>query len=230
MNHPRGSRREQAFTVTELLLGTGVASVLLVICLTGLVGLQKFQAVCLARSGLRTEIIRLFDAIELDLHLAKTVTAAASGGESIFPVILSVPQRYSAYAPTGKTSGEPARTATRIQPAFNTGTSKLNFGTNITIRYETAPNGTMAQDIKRTVIWTEAGVGRSASRVIATIPKNATIRFRSSTSTSAIPSPITASDIAIVAKVNSPLSSTRSADAVPTAMESTIYLRRKAIK
>jgi prepilin-type N-terminal cleavage/methylation domain-containing protein len=221
---------DRGFTLTELLVATAVFSVVMTICLAGFVALQRFQSVCLARSGLRTEIIRLFDSLEMDLRAARMVSAPVSGNENVLPLTLTIPQRYTAYETTGNLSGDPARTATRVQPTVNTTTGKVEFSADITVRYEAVAKGTTASDIKRTVTWVQSGAQQTASRVVATVPKTATVRFRSSGSTSASPSPVAASDIALIAKVTSPLSTARSASAAPTTMESTILLRRKLMK
>ena len=222
------NRGRSGFTLVELIVGTGISGVLMAVCLTSFIALQKFQAVCLARSGLRTEMIRMFDTMEVDLRSAKSVTAGVSGSENVFPLVVTVPQRYTAYATTNAMAGEPGRSASRIVPTVSNG--KLTVPNDITVSYDSVANGTTAQDIRRTVNWTESGVAKTATRVIATVPSAATIRFRSSNSTSASPSPITSADIAIVAKVDSPLSSKRIATATPTTMETTIFLRRKALK
>ncbi len=227
---PKVWKARGGFTVTELMVSTAVTSVLMAICLAGSVALQKFQAVCLARSGARAEVIRMFDSLELDLRNATAVTAAVSGSENVLPLTLTVPQRYSAYTATGDQSGDPTAAASRIQPTVNATSGKVGVSSNTTVRYTFVANGATAQDVMRTVTWTEGGVAQTASRVISTVPSTATVRFRSSDSTSASPSPIPTGATSLVAKVNAPLASARSANAVPTTLESTIFLRRKSIK
>jgi prepilin-type N-terminal cleavage/methylation domain-containing protein len=220
----------QGFTLVEMLLSSAVSGVVLLMCFAGYVGISRMQTSSVARSNLRTEVVRLFDSLEMDMRDAKTVSAITSGSTSVLPLTLTMPQRYSSYETSADLSGDPGRSASRLQPTVSTTTGKLTFSNNITVVYAAVANGTGAQNINRTVTWTEGGVQKSAARSVCTIPSTTTVQFRGSSSTSASPSPVTGTDIAVVAKVSAPLSGARSATAAPTTMEGTIYLRQKPLK
>jgi hypothetical protein len=175
-------------------------------------------------------VVRVFDAMAIDLHQATSVTAATSGSANTFPLTLVVPQRYTNYENTGALAGEPSRTASRLSPLVSNVTGKLTASGTITIRYDAVANGTTAKDIQRTVTWTSSSGQRSASRVISTLPKDTTYLFRSGTSTSASPAPIKATDVSIVAQISAPFSTTSRGTTTPTVMEAPFFLRGKTLR
>ncbi len=222
--------RSAAYTITEMLIATGVFGVIAVICLTCFSRLQRFHALALARSGIRTEVVRLSNAMEVDLRSARALTCAVSGSENVLPLTLTVPQRYVSFETSSAMAGDPGRSTTRIQPTVNTTSGKLTISNDVTVSYATVANGTTAQDIQRTMTWTESGVQKTATRTIATLPSTAIVRFRSGASSSSSPAPIATTDISLVARFNAPLALAQVTGTASVAMESTIFLRRKSLK
>jgi type II secretory pathway component PulJ len=222
-------RATRGFTLAEVTVGSTVSGVIAATCFISYLAIHRLQTATLARSEVRANVIRIFDFLETDLHNAKTVAGTTSGSQSVFPLTLSVPQRYSTFVSSGPFAGDPGRSATRIAPTLNATTGKIVNSSSVTVLYESVAK-TGSQDIKRTVTWTEAGIQKTSSRIIATVPANTTLTFRSGTSTSASPAPIKSTDYSMVAQLSAPFVAFGKGSTSPTTMESTIFLRQKSLK
>src|SRR5678816_196738 len=88
-------RAAGAFTLAELLVAAGITGLIGSICMVSFVAIQRCYELSMARSGVRTNVVRILDAMEIDLRNAASITAAVSGAENVLPLTLSIPQRYS---------------------------------------------------------------------------------------------------------------------------------------
>jgi hypothetical protein len=223
----RGSR---GFTISELAVAGGISGMIAVVCMVSYMALQKVQSASLARSEMRSNVIRVFDFVEADLRNATAVSGTTSGNYTVLPITITTPQRYTSFEASGPMGGDPGKSAARIAPTVNTTNGKLTVSSSITITYSSAPQGTASLDLIRSVIWTENGAAKRASRTIATLPKDSTLRFRSGTSTSASPAPIKSNDYSISASLSAPFAKATNGTGAPTSLETLIFLRRKSIK
>jgi hypothetical protein len=157
---------------------------------------------------------------------ATSLTAAVSGADNVFPLTITLPQRYSDYETAGPLAGDPGRSATRLAPTFDTKTGKLVFSKSVTVSYSLVKSQAATQDLVRTVSWTSlAGAKRSAQRVIATIPTTTTITFRDPSG-----SLLTGTSLAIAAKISAQSNSKIGRSSAPLVLSSTVFLRTKALK
>jgi hypothetical protein len=223
-----GRRATAAFTLAELAVGAGVTGVIATVCYVSYMALQRVQSACLARSDMRSNVLRIFDSLETDLRNATALTATTVGNRSELPLTITAPQRYTSYETGGPFAGDPSRIAARIAPTVVSTNGKIAVGANITIAYEWVVKASGSQDLKRTVTWMESGTQKSGARVIASVPAASTLQFRSGTSS--ISAPIKATDASIVAALNAPFTAAQSGTGSPTTRESTIFLRRKSLK
>jgi hypothetical protein len=218
--------RSAAFTLGELLVAAGVAGVIAAVCMTSFVAFQRCYELSMARSGVRTNVVRLFDALEIDLRNATTVTANVSGSVNVLPLTLSIPQRYSDYEPAAAMAGDPSRTGTRLEPEFDPKTGKLGFPRAITVTYALVDAGTATKNLTREVRWTPlSGPAKTATRVIATVPADTAITFQNPSG-----GLLTTEDLALVARVSARSNSKAGRSSAPIAAVSTIYLRTKSIR
>jgi hypothetical protein len=219
-------RAAGAFTLAELLVAAGITGLIGSICMVSFVAIQRCYELSMARSGVRTNVVRILDAMEVDLRNASSLTAAVSGGENVLPLTLTIPQRYSDYEPAASMAGDPGRAATRLLPTFDVKTAKLQFPEPITVTFSMAAAGATAKDLTRAVTWTApGGAKQTASRVIATVPADTKITFGNATG-----GLLTANDLSIVAKVSAQSNSKAGRTSAPIAAASTIFLRTKSLK
>jgi hypothetical protein len=219
-------RSTGGFTLVEFLMAAGITGVIAGACMLAFVAFQKCYELSMARSGVRQNIVRLFDALEIDLRNATAVVAAVSGSNNVLPLTLTLPQRYSDYETAGPLAGDPGRDATRLPPTFDTKTGKLGFSKSITVTYSLAPNQPSTQNVIRAVSWTSlAGAKRSAQRVIATVPTTTTVAFRDRSGVL-----LNGTSLAIAANVSAQSNSRIGRSAAPLVLASTVFLRTKALK
>lgn len=221
-------RRDElaAFTLAELLVAAGVTGVVAAVCMTSFVAFQRCYELSMARSGVRANVVRIFDALEIDLRNAATVTANVSGAMNVLPLTVSIPQRYSDYEPAAAMAGDPSRIATRLEPEFDPKTGKLGFPRSIVVTYALVDAGTATKNLTREVRWTPlSGPAQTATRVIATVPADTAITFQDPSG-----GLLSADDLALVARVSAQSNSKAGRSSAPIASVSTIYLRTKSIQ
>lgn len=222
----RRQNKRVAFTLAEMLVAAGITGVVAGVCMTSFVAFQRCYELSMARSGVRSNVVRLFDALEIDLRNATALSAGVSGTNNVLPLTITVPQRYSDYETEGSFAGDPGREATRILPTVDTKSGKLSFTRAITITYALVANDATTRNFTRTVSWTPlAGSAKTASRVIATVPLDTTITFKSPTG-----SLLGATDLALVATVSAQSNSKAGRTSAPIGAAGTVFLRTKSIK
>ena len=216
----------RAFTLPEVLVAIGISGIIAATCMVTFVAIQRCYELSMARSGVRTNVVRMLDAMEIDLRNAESLTAAASSGKNVLPLTITIPQRYSEYEPAASMAGDPGRSATRVQPTFDPNTGKLKFPRSMTVTYAMEPASNATQNLTRAVEWTAAsGVTQKATRVIATVPTQTTVTFQDPTG-----GLLTADDVALVARVSAQSNSKLGRTSAPIAAVSTIFLRTKSLQ
>jgi hypothetical protein len=188
---------------------------------------QRCYELSMARSGVRSNVARFFDALEIDLRNATALTAAVSGAKNVLPLTITVPQRYSDYEASGSMAGDPGRTATRVEPTYDVKKKSLTLPQSVTVTYALAANDASTRNLLRTITWTPSGGGASktASRIIATVPLDTTITFNSTTG-----GLLASSDLALVATISAQSNSKVGRTSAPIGAAGTVFLRTKAIK
>lgn len=219
-------RRRAAFTLAEVLVAVGISGLIASACMVAFVAFQRCYELSMARSGVRSNVLRALDAMEIDLRNASAVSAGVSGTSNVLPLIITIPQRYSDFETTVAMAGDPSRVAKRVQPTFDPKTGKLTFANNVTVTYALVDGIAGARNLTRTATWTSpTGVNQTASRVIATMPTDTTITFHSPTG-----GLMTADDLALVASISAQSNSKIGRSSAPIASKSTIFLRTKSLQ
>jgi prepilin-type N-terminal cleavage/methylation domain-containing protein len=217
-------RRRRGFTLIELLVGMGVAAVISSACLVAFSAIQKCYQLSMARSGVRMNVVRVLDSVQMDLRNASAVTASVAGTYNVFPLTMTMPQRYTEYEPSGDLAGDPGRMASRLTPQYDRTTGKLAVARNITVTYTSRQDTATTLTVSRQVQWVGAdGRAKSATRAVATLPKDTVIRFRNNTG-----GLLATTDKALIAQVSVPVTNRGRATA-PIELQGTVYLRGKAL-
>ena len=120
-------------TLVEIMVALAILGIVLSMCYGSSVALQRGFAATTSWADARTNQLRVLDSLAVDLRnaTATSFTTSADGLTNTLPLTLTIPMRYSAYETTGPLAGDPARSATVVNPGVNTTTRSV---CNIAIR------------------------------------------------------------------------------------------------
>ena len=181
-------------TLVELMIALGIVGVVLLVCYSSSIALQRGFGYTSAWTEARMNQARVLDSLAVDLRNA---TKIAPFPPSALPITLTIPNRYTAYRSTGPAAGDPAQTANAVPaPIPSPGTIVSRTGSNIKydstntidVEYALSPDG-----IKITRKITR-GTASGAFRDVAIFPNGATVTFRASGPTTVITSIRTSPD------------------------------------
>ena len=222
--HVHGKRR--GFTIAEFLVSAGIAGVVTGACMMAFMAFQRCYELSMARSGVRNNVARFFDALEIDLRNATALAAGVNGTTNVLPLTITIPQRYTDYEASGSMAGDPGRAAARIEPTYDTKTRSLVLPKSVTVTYAFAANDASTRNLVRTITWTPpAGGTKTAARIIATVPLDTTITFRNTTG-----GLLASTDLALVATISAQSNSKIGRTSAPIGAAGTVFLRAKATK
>jgi prepilin-type N-terminal cleavage/methylation domain-containing protein len=150
-------------TLPEIMVALAILGIVLSMCYGSSVALQRGFAATTSWSDARTNQVRVLDSLAVDLRnaIATSFTTSADGLTNTLPLTLTIPMRYSAYETTGPLAGDPARSATVVNPGVNTTTrSGMQYSDTVSVTYRYGGSGT-----KRTIVRLQ--VDNNASREVS---------------------------------------------------------------
>jgi prepilin-type N-terminal cleavage/methylation domain-containing protein len=150
-------------TLVEIMVALAILGIVLSMCYGSSVALQRGFAATTSWSDARTNQVRVLDSLAVDLRnaIATSFTTSADGLTNTLPLTLTIPMRYSAYETTGPLAGDPARSATVVNPGVNTTTrSGMQYSDTVRVTYRYGGSGT-----KRTIVRQQ--VDNNASREVS---------------------------------------------------------------
>jgi prepilin-type N-terminal cleavage/methylation domain-containing protein len=150
-------------TLPEILIALAILGIVLSMCYGSSVALQRGFAATTSWADARTNQLRVLDSLAVDLRnaIATSFTTSADGLTNTLPLTLTIPMRYSAYETTGPLAGDPARSATVVNPGVNTTTrSGMQYSDTVSVTYRYGGSGT-----KRTIVRQQ--VDNNASREVS---------------------------------------------------------------
>jgi prepilin-type N-terminal cleavage/methylation domain-containing protein len=150
-------------TLPEIMVALAILGIVLSMCYGSSVALQRGFAATTSWSDARTNQVRVLDSLAVDLRnaTATSFTTSADGLTNTLPLTLTIPMRYSAYETTGPLAGDPARSATVVNPGVNTTTrSGMQYSDTVSVTYRYGGSGT-----KRTIVRQQ--VDNNASREVS---------------------------------------------------------------
>ena len=137
-------------TLAEIMVALAILGIVLSMCYGSSVALQRGFAATTSWADARTNQLRVLDSLAVDLRnaIATSFTTSADGLTNTLPLTLTIPMRYSAYETTGPLAGDPARSATVVNPGVNTTTrSGMQYSDTVRVTYRYGGSGT-----KRTIV------------------------------------------------------------------------------
>jgi prepilin-type N-terminal cleavage/methylation domain-containing protein len=137
-------------TLVEIMVALAILGIVLSMCYGSSVALQRGFAATTSWADARTNQLRVLDSLAVDLRnaIATSFTTSADGLTNTLPLTLTIPMRYSAYETTGPLAGDPARSATVVNPGVNTTTrSGMQYSDTVRVTYRYGGSGT-----KRTIV------------------------------------------------------------------------------
>ena len=137
-------------TLPEIMIALAILGIVLSMCYGSSVALQRGFASTTSWTDARTNQLRVLDSLAVDLRnaTATSFTTSADGLTNTLPLTLTIPMRYSAYETTGPLAGDPARSATVVNPGVNTTTrSGMQYSDTVRVTYRYGGSGT-----KRTIV------------------------------------------------------------------------------
>ena len=137
-------------TLVEIMVALAILAIVLSMCYGSSVALQRGFASTTSWTDARTNQLRVLDSLAVDLRnaIATSFTTSADGLTNTLPLTLTIPMRYSAYETTGPLAGDPARSATVVNPGVNTTTrSGMQYSDTVRVTYRYGGSGT-----KRTIV------------------------------------------------------------------------------
>jgi hypothetical protein len=186
-------------TLVELMIALGIVGVVLLVCYSSSIALQRGFIYTSAWTEARINQARVLDSLAVDLRDATKIDpfppSTSLATPAPLPITMTIPNRYTAYRSTGPAAGDPAQTADPV-PAPTPGIINSRTGSNIKydstntidVEYALSPDGTrITRKITR-------GTASGASRDVAIFPNQATVTFRASGPTTAITSITTSPD------------------------------------
>lgn len=150
-------------TLPEIMVALAILGIVLSMCYGSSVALQRGFAATTSWSDARTNQVRVLDSLAVDLRnaIATSFTTSADGLTNTLPLTLTIPMRYSAYETTGPLAGDPARSATVVNPGVNTTTrSGMQYSDTVRVTYRYGGSGT-----KRTIVRQQ--IDNNASREVS---------------------------------------------------------------
>lgn len=150
-------------TLPEIMVALAILGIVLSMCYGSSVALQRGFAATTSWSDARTNQVRVLDSLAVDLRnaTATSFTTSTDGLTNTLPLTLTIPMRYSAYETTGPLAGDPARSATVVNPGVNTTTrSGMQYSDTVSVTYRYGGSGT-----KRTIVRQQ--VDNNASREVS---------------------------------------------------------------
>jgi prepilin-type N-terminal cleavage/methylation domain-containing protein len=150
-------------TLVEIMVALAILGIVLSMCYGSSVALQRGFAATTSWADARTNQLRVLDSLAVDLRnaTATSFTTSADGLTNTLPLTLTIPMRYSAYETTGPLAGDPARSATVVNPGVNTTTrSGMQYSDTVSVTYRYGGSGT-----KRTIVRLQ--VDNNASREVS---------------------------------------------------------------
>ena len=150
-------------TLVEIMVALAILGIVLSMCYGSSVALQRGFASTTSWTDARTNQLRVLDSLAVDLRnaIATSFTTSADGLTNTLPLTLTIPMRYSAYETTGPLAGDPARSATVVNPGVNTTTrSGMQYSDTVRVTYSYGGSGT-----KRTIVRQQ--IDNNASREVS---------------------------------------------------------------
>jgi prepilin-type N-terminal cleavage/methylation domain-containing protein len=150
-------------TLVEIMVALAILGIVLSMCYGSSVALQRGFAATTSWADARTNQVRVLDSLAVDLRnaTATSFTTSADGLTNTLPLTLTIPMRYSAYETTGPLAGDPARSATVVNPGVNTTTrSGMQYSDTVSVKYYYGGSGT-----KRTIVRLQ--IDNNASREVS---------------------------------------------------------------
>ena len=150
-------------TLVEIMVALAILGIVLSMCYGSSVALQRGFAATTSWADARTNQLRVLDSLAVDLRnaTATSFTTSADGLTNTLPLTLTIPMRYSAYETTGPLAGDPARSATVVNPGVNTTTrSGMQYSDTVRVKYYYGGSGT-----KRTIVRLQ--IDNNASREVS---------------------------------------------------------------
>ena len=150
-------------TLVEIMVALAILGIVLSMCYGSSVALQRGFAATTSWADARTNQLRVLDSLAVDLRnaTATSFTTSADGLTNTLPLTLTIPMRYSAYETTGPLAGDPARSATVVNPGVNTTTrSGMQYSDTVSVTYRYGGSGT-----KRTIVRQQ--IDNDASREVS---------------------------------------------------------------
>ena len=150
-------------TLVEIMVALAILGIVLSMCYGSSVALQRGFAATTSWADARTNQLRVLDSLAVDLRnaTATSFTTSADGLTNTLPLTLTIPMRYSAYETTGPLAGDPARSATVVNPGVNTTTrSGMQYSDTVSVTYYYGGSGT-----KRTIVRHQ--IDNNASREVS---------------------------------------------------------------
>ena len=150
-------------TLVEIMVALAILGIVLSMCYGSSVALQRGFAATTSWADARTNQVRVLDSLAVDLRnaTATSFTTSADGLTNTLPLTLTIPMRYSAYETTGPLAGDPARSATVVNPGVNTTTrSGMQYSDTVSVTYIYGGSGT-----KRTIVRQQ--IDNNASREVS---------------------------------------------------------------
>jgi len=150
-------------TLPEIMVALAILGIVLSMCYGSSVALQRGFAATTSWSDARTNQVRVLDSLAVDLRnaIATSFTTSADGLTNTLPLTLTIPMRYSAYETTGPLAGDPARSATVVNPGVNTTTRVgMQYSDTVSVTYRYGGSGT-----KRTIVRHQ--IDNNASREVS---------------------------------------------------------------
>ena len=157
-------------TLAEIMVALAILGIVLSMCYGSSVALQRGFASTTSWTDARTNQLRVLDSLAVDLRnaIATSFTTSADGLTNTLPLTLTIPMRYQpnpssspAYETTGPLAGDPARSATVVNPGVNTTTrSGMQYSDTVSVTYRYGGSGT-----KRTIVRQQ--IDNNASREVS---------------------------------------------------------------
>jgi len=150
-------------TLVEIMVALAILGIVLSMCYGSSVALQRGFAATTSWADARTNQLRVLDSLAVDLRnaTATSFTTSTDGLTNTLPLTLTIPMRYSAYETTGPLAGDPARSATVVNPGVNTTTrSGMQYSDTVRVKYYYGGSGT-----KRTLVRLQ--IDNNASREVS---------------------------------------------------------------
>ena len=180
-NKHKGHR---GMTLAEIMIALGILGLVLSVCYTSSVALQRGFASPTSWADARANQLRVLDSLAVDLRnaTAKSFTVSANGLTNTLPLTLTIPMRYqpnpilsSAYEATGALAGDPARSALALEPGVYATTGGMQYRDSsgqqvaIAVTYKYGASGTK-RTIVRQIDWPYTATANSILALSSPLP------------------------------------------------------------